>query len=1171
MKNLYLVLFVIYFCILPTISFASKAEGTPIADFEIPETGMCLDSTVTFKNLGHSSNTYIWKIDGTTVATTFDLEYKITNTGKHYISLIVDSNGYTNFAAKEFIPSSLYIYHDISVENSLSCKYSNVEFTIKYPSDHSKYQLWRADDNVLCDENIDYSKPLILVADSVHSNSSYFVSYENTCFKKNTDTFYVEIIETPKDDLTFSYRDTILCNSGTPVLNILNTEINTIYTTNRINCYNCFTSDTGNGGQITLSLPEITEDKGFEFFATNISTGCKKYYSEDTIKVDTVNADFVTDKINIYTNEPLLCTDISYGNPTVQWIFDSDAKLDSSNSAIVKNEFENQGLKKIKLLNETEYGCIDSIEKTVYVHDTTYYNKAGWLVMGGRVDKWDGHGDNSFFCKDNSNNIYVTSRFERNNDENVVFSSYKGYNPEAIQKRGTTVTKYDAFGLLRWQNTIYEPIRSPKIRAIKNIHDSLLFVSYTSDYSNVEVSSTDGNKIQVADGKTVIVYNIKGEFIRHFVYDKPVSSIETDNYGNIYMVFSHNSDNDCYITKYSSNMDSLWTVYFSHSYHNNSREPNISIDPLGNILVVGSIVSDMTVNATNGDYVIHNSRYYYSSENHYNDIHFFKLSENGEYLWGNIAFKIISVDNDNGIDIASDSYGSIYVLCSSDIGKLYVTSNNSVVDSINLNDYTLLKYNSDGSYAWSVGKKPESGGHIFGHRLTVDSKDNIHVVGTIVEKGEFTSTDTLSNYIVPKNKNESILFIAKYDNNGVFKDIWQKKQRLLVIDDLIIDADTNFNVLFKNSAFSQDIEMLNTNVNLRPEEFMLVKFNKDFCEDSISILDMQIDTIACKDYLLSISFRYYPLQSGKNNYIVELSDNEGSFHNPKIIGSLTTSNTTDTINCTIPIDEVYGSQYRVRVMNLGTGSKSKISENDIVFNIQGEKEVEIHHYLCKNDSILINGIYYKSPGIYVETYANDSGCDSITRHIVEYKTGYLNVSSCDEYTSPSGLILRSSGIYYDTILTPEGCDSIITIELNIVQSTASEIQPVVCNSYTSPSGKHNWTESGSYTDTINNNIGCDSVIVIHLTVDCTDLTNNKIDKQISIYPNPTKEDIIVYFEKVYETAAIAVKNLSGQVILSKTIRNTQSVEMNIPEKKGVYLIEIKLYNNPPKIFRIIKI
>lgn len=53
-------------------------------------------------------------------------------------------------------------------------------------------------------------------------------------------------------------------------------------------------------------------------------------------------------------------------------------------------------------------------------------------------------------------------------------------------------------------------------------------------------------------------------------------------------------------------------------------------------------------------------------------------------------------------------------------------------------------------------------------------------------------------------------------------------------------------------------------------------------------------------------------------------------------------------------------------------------------------------------------------------------------------------------------------------------------------NTTNTITPVVCDSYTSPSGNYTWTMSGSYMDTIPNASGCDSIISINLTVNTVD-------------------------------------------------------------------------------------
>lgn len=49
-------------------------------------------------------------------------------------------------------------------------------------------------------------------------------------------------------------------------------------------------------------------------------------------------------------------------------------------------------------------------------------------------------------------------------------------------------------------------------------------------------------------------------------------------------------------------------------------------------------------------------------------------------------------------------------------------------------------------------------------------------------------------------------------------------------------------------------------------------------------------------------------------------------------------------------------------------------------------------------------------------------------------------------------------------------------------ATTATINPSACTSYTSPSGNYTWTTSNTYTDTIQNVGGCDSIITVNLTI-----------------------------------------------------------------------------------------
>lgn len=134
---------------------------------------------------------------------------------------------------------------------------------------------------------------------------------------------------------------------------------------------------------------------------------------------------------------------------------------------------------------------------------------------------------------------------------------------------------------------------------------------------------------------------------------------------------------------------------------------------------------------------------------------------------------------------------------------------------------------------------------------------------------------------------------------------------------------------------------------------------------------------------------------------------------------------------------------------------------------------------------------WTSTGTYSDTLTNVAGCDSIIIVNLFIDQGprsdtlYPNV--CDPYVSPSGnYTWTTSGTYSDTLVSSSGCDSLLTIFLTANQPSAASLSDTACQSYTSPSGNHVWTTSGTYMDTLPNMAGCDSVLTIQLSITSLD-------------------------------------------------------------------------------------
>jgi hypothetical protein len=134
-----------------------------------------------------------------------------------------------------------------------------------------------------------------------------------------------------------------------------------------------------------------------------------------------------------------------------------------------------------------------------------------------------------------------------------------------------------------------------------------------------------------------------------------------------------------------------------------------------------------------------------------------------------------------------------------------------------------------------------------------------------------------------------------------------------------------------------------------------------------------------------------------------------------------------------------------------------------------------------------SGLYtWNETGVYMDTIETVSGCDSVMTFdlTVNFTTTYSEeLTVCDSMVSPSGLYTWiESGVYTDTIDNATGCDSVMTFDLTVNYASSSSESVSACDFMVSPSGLYTWTETGVYVDTIDTDMGCDSILTIDLTI-----------------------------------------------------------------------------------------
>ncbi len=124
-------------------------------------------------------------------------------------------------------------------------------------------------------------------------------------------------------------------------------------------------------------------------------------------------------------------------------------------------------------------------------------------------------------------------------------------------------------------------------------------------------------------------------------------------------------------------------------------------------------------------------------------------------------------------------------------------------------------------------------------------------------------------------------------------------------------------------------------------------------------------------------------------------------------------------------------------------------------------------------------------GTYIDTVYSKRGCDSALKIVLFIKNSSrdtLYIRSCGNYTFPSGIqIGTQSGIYTDIIQNTAGCDSILTIFLKLGPDSTF-LDTSVCHSFILPHSKRVCFKSGVYMDTLKNRMGCDSLLFFRVEI-----------------------------------------------------------------------------------------
>ena len=162
---------------------------------------------------------------------------------------------------------------------------------------------------------------------------------------------------------------------------------------------------------------------------------------------------------------------------------------------------------------------------------------------------------------------------------------------------------------------------------------------------------------------------------------------------------------------------------------------------------------------------------------------------------------------------------------------------------------------------------------------------------------------------------------------------------------------------------------------------------------------------------------------------------------------------------------------------------------DTTFTANFERSIsrqEIYDAICEGTTYDFHGRDLTQAGTYSDTLQTINGCDSVivlTLSVNPVATTPFSATICNNETYDfHGRNLTQAGTYSDTLQTINGCDSVIVLTLSVNPVYHDTINAAICEGSVYTENGFNVNEAGTYTQTLQTINGCDSIVTLNLTV-----------------------------------------------------------------------------------------
>lgn len=591
-----------------------------------------------------------------------------------------------------------------------------------------------------------------------------------------------------------------------------------------------------------------------------------------------------------------------------------------------------------------------------------------------------------------------------------------------------------------------------------------------------------------------------------------------------------------------------WAKAFkAHNEQNpsvNNVGKSIAVDQNGNVYSAGMF--DYTVDFDPGPGI-----FTISADNWtHKGLYLSKLTPSGDFAW---AIKLDCYIGGGDVPIALDKDGNIYI-CSQLRNSVDFDPGMGeyILTSINVQDAFVAKYDPNGNFIWA---KQFGGvnGLASADILDVDQENNVVVGGSFVGTVDFDPGNV--SYALTSTAHEQA-FIVKLNTSGDL--IWARQfgnGTITYANSHLADIKTDFNNnIYITGRFANTCDFdpgpgqyLLTSVNIADLFITKLSPDADFVwtkhiecatnTNNYNTIPAALDIDVFGNVFVTGSFvGPFDFDPGSNSHIINSIneydwyllklDNNGVFAWVDVFAGYSYDTGNDiaigpdghvyvvgNIGNNTDIDPGPQIQTITTVDPYGAGALIKLDGSagtliyatpfDLLNTEDGGKMYPTRLFVDHDRNIYITGQTGGSidmdpgPGEYsvgTDDKGNASPFVLKLSSCKNFTTSTLNVVACKNYII-NQQVFDSTGTYKITIQNSVGCDSIITLNLSISKKFTEQLI-VICEGESYVTGGSNQSVSGLYFDTLSSVLGCDSIVQTRLVVNESPLPKLGTDRDL---------------------------------------------------------------------------